>query len=73
MELTELRELATLLRELGATHYKDGSLEITLGAAPAQTGEENSDDGVGEDPRDVIGDGPNPIPEQYRRLFEATS
>jgi hypothetical protein len=69
MELVELRALATLLRELGATHYKNGSLELTLGAAP-QVGEEIHDDGVGEDPRDVVGDTPNPIPLSYRRLFE---
>ena len=41
MELAPLQNLIDLLRANGVTTYKDGDLELTLGAAPAQpAGEE---------------------------------
>lgn len=36
MELGPLQSLITMLRENGITHYKDGELELQLGAAPVQ-------------------------------------
>ena len=69
MELTALRSLIELLRESGVTSYRDGALELQLGAAPVKGGEDFNTDGVGDDPRKVLA-GMDDVPEQYRRAFE---
>lgn len=67
-DIAALRSLIELLRESGVTSYRDGALELTLGAAPAK-GEETSTTQADPDDDGLDKDGLSSIPEPYRRAF----
>lgn len=66
MELGQLRQLLMLLKDNGVTQYRDGDLELTLGAASGNAepaGEVTENDRK----RQEFLEG---IPSQYHRAFE---
>jgi hypothetical protein len=72
LDLHQLRSLIELLRSSGVTSYRNGDLELQLGAAPAQPGEEVS---ISEDerPRDPVRDVLEGVGGNYSRAFEVIS
>ena len=71
MELDKLQSLIDMLRANGVTTYKDGQLELSLGAAPKSAGpaevEEKSTDELLNELEEAISGGLDP---QYRQLFK---
>lgn len=71
MELGKLRDLLELLRASGVTTYKDGSLELQLGAAPAPKGpgqEDTQAEKANELDKEL-----SALPEGYRKMFTAVA
>lgn len=70
MELDKLQSLIDMLRANGVTSYKDGQLELSLGAAPKQVlpaeVEEKSTTQDLNELEEAISGGLDP---QYRQLF----
>lgn len=67
MELAQLQRLIDLLRMNGVTTYKDGNLELTLGAAPvgpAGKEESTTDEKLTELDKALRG-----LPPSYRAAF----
>ena len=68
MELVQLQRLIAILRDNGITSYKDGDLELTLGAAPVQsTGRESDSDELASKAESSI----NALPGAYGQIFSA--
>lgn len=65
MELTELRDLISLLRKNGVTSYRSGDLELKLGAVAAKPAEES----VPTETTEPQESGLDLVDSRYRELF----